>query len=135
MMGFQLIGGKTVHIKRSDTPDAAVFAIYGESLNELKLAYMSTGNGVGFELFQFIDPPFEERTTEFEYHCGGFFHVCVTDSNPEALTQKVLQEGGSRVGISVDLGAGISCRYVKDPWGNVVEILDTSFERLATALV
>jgi catechol 2,3-dioxygenase-like lactoylglutathione lyase family enzyme len=134
VMGFQLIGSKIVHIKRSEDPSAAIFSIYGSSLQEVKLAYMATGNGVGFEVFQFLDPGFKKLDAEFEYNRGGFFHICVTDSNPEALAETVAKEGGSRIGTTVDLGIA-HCLYVKDPWGNVIEILDMSFERLTTQLI
>lgn len=131
-MGFQIMGGKIAHIKRSESPDSPIFAIYGDSLQEVRLAYMATGNGVGFEVFQFINPGFEKRDQEFDYHRSGFFHICVTDPDPDTLVQKVLQAGGSRQGATVRLTGGVCCVYIKDPWGNVVEILDTSFDRLAT---
>lgn len=132
VFGFQIIGGKIQHVKRSEAPSAPVFAIYGESLNEVKIAYMATGNGVGFEVFEFIDPGFKKNAADFEYYRGGFFHICVTDANPDDLADKVVSRGGSRVGTTVKLEEIITCLYVKDPWGHVVEILDTSFERLAT---
>ena len=132
IMGFQVIGGKIKHVKRSETPDAPIFAIYGEALQEVKLAYMATGNGVGFEVFQFVDPLFKKNETDFEYNRGGFFHLCVTDADPEGLIGRIVSAGGSRVGKSVTLAGGVKCAYVKDPWGNVLEVLDTSFERLAT---
>lgn len=132
VMGFQVISGKIVHIKRSETPDAGIFAIYGESLQEVKIAYMATGNGVGFEVFEFVDPGFKKADVDFEYHRGGFFHVCVTDPDPAGLVDKIVGRGGTRVGSAVKLIGDITCVYVKDPWGHVVEILDTSFDRLAT---
>lgn len=131
-MGFQIIGGKIMHIKRAETPQAPIFAIYGDSLQEVKLAYMATGNGVGFEVFEFIKPGFKKTDVDFEYNRGGFFHICVTDSEPGVLADKVVSNGGSRQGSLVKLVGGVECVYVKDPWGNVVEILGTSFERLAT---
>lgn len=132
-MGFQVIGNRVFHIKRSENPSAPIFSIYGESLHEVKLAYMATGNGVGFEVFQFIDPAFKTNAVDFEYNRGGFFHICVTDPSPEALADRVVQNGGSRLGASVRVAGGsAACVYVKDPWGNVVEILDTSFDRMAT---
>jgi catechol 2,3-dioxygenase-like lactoylglutathione lyase family enzyme len=132
-MGFQLIGNKIHEIRRSETPDAAVFGIYPQSLNNVKIAYMSTGNGVGFEIFEFTNPSHTQPERSFEYNRGGFFHVCVTDHDPESLVERVVVEGGSRVGKLVRLVDGIKCVYVADPWGNILEILDTSFERLATA--
>ncbi|KAL3482648.1 Glyoxalase/Bleomycin resistance protein/Dihydroxybiphenyl dioxygenase [Aspergillus germanicus] len=134
ILNFQLIGNRIFHIKRSESPDAAIFAIYGASLNEVRLAYMATGNGVGFELFQFIDPPFRPRGHDFEYYYGGFFHICVTDDDPTALAERIVQAGGKRVhGDAVRVAGGAAvCQYVEDPWGNVVEILDMSFDRMAT---
>lgn len=132
ILGFQIIGGKIAHIKRSESPSAPIFTIYGESLQEVKLAYMSTGNGVGFEVFEFINPGFKNNEVDFEYNRGGFFHICVTDSQPDTLVGRILTSGGARVGESVTLAGGVKCVYVKDPWGHIVEILDTSFERLAT---
>lgn len=94
---------------------------------------MATGNGVGFEVFQFIDPDFKENAVNFEYNRGGFFHICVTDPSPDALADRIVQNGGSRQGTTVKVAGGAAiCVYVKDPWGNVVEILDTSFDRMAT---
>lgn len=130
-LGFQVIGGKIAHVKRSETPDAPIFAIYGDSLHEVKLAYMATGNGVGFEVFEFVDPAFRRNAVDFEYSRGGFFHVCVTDPHPAALVEKVVGAGGSRVGEGVTLTGGVSCVYVKDPWGNVLEVLDVSFDRMS----
>ncbi|KAF9887857.1 hypothetical protein FE257_009517 [Aspergillus nanangensis] len=128
-MGFQLIGTIT-HLKRSATPTAAIFQIYLANLNEVKIAYMTTGNGVGFEVFQFVDPA-PVASDSFEYNRCGFFHICVTDANPTKLAQTVIQAGGRQIGIMTNI-AGNECLYLADPWGNVVEVLSTSFERLAS---
>ena len=133
VMGFQLIGNKIHEIRRSETRDAPIFGIYPQSLNDVKIAYMSTGNGVGFEIFEFMNPSHTQPEKNFEYNRGGFFHVCVTDHDPESLVARVVEAGGSRVGKMVRAVDEIKCVYVADPWGNILEILDTSFERLATA--
>lgn len=133
VLGFQVIQDRIFHIKRSEDPSAPIFAIYGESLQEVKMAYMATGNGVGFEVFQFLDPAFKANTVDFEYNRGGFFHICVTDPEPDALADKIVREGGRRQGVTVKVAGGaVTCAYVKDPWGNIVEILDSSFDRMAT---
>ncbi|KAJ4345339.1 uncharacterized protein N0V89_011469 [Didymosphaeria variabile] len=128
VLGFKLLG-TIVHIKRSEMPDDGIFKIYPESLQEVKLAKMVTGNGVGFEIFEFINPKFEDANV-FEYHKRGFFHMCITDPNPEELAAKFVAEGGKRVGRTTDpSGKGeITCLYLADPWGNIVEVLDVGFE-------
>ncbi|KIW32590.1 uncharacterized protein PV07_04120 [Cladophialophora immunda] len=122
-LGFRLLG-KIAHIKRSTDPNAAIFAIYPPSLNEVKLAYMATGNGVGFEVFEFVDPKPVAAEREFHYERAGFFHVCVTDPDPDALADRVVSAGGKKVGQTVDPGnVGVKCLYLADPWGNIVEAL------------
>jgi len=134
IFGFQLIGNTIHHIKHSEAPDAVIFAIYPPSLKEVKIGYMATGNGVGFEVFEFVEPRSYTPKEDFDYTRGGaFFHICVTDADPDSLAEKVVKAGGKRIGVTVDpIGKGMKCLYVQDPWGNVVEILDISFERLAT---
>ena len=133
ILGFELMGNKIHHIKRSEAPDSPIFGIYPENLQEVKLAYMTTGNGVGFELFEFLDPKSYLSEQSFEYHRGGFFHICVTDKDPDALAARIVESGGKRIGKTVRLASGdVNCLYAADPWGNAIEILDISFERLAT---
>ncbi|KAI9146805.1 hypothetical protein HJFPF1_13373 [Paramyrothecium foliicola] len=132
VFGFQVIGGRILHIKRSEQPKSPIFAIYGESLNEVRMAYMSTGNGVGFEVFEFVDPTFKANDVDFEYNRAGFFHICLTDPHPNTLAETVVTNGGTRIGVTVQVARGnATCMYVKDPWGNVIEILDISFDQMA----
>ncbi|KAF9893010.1 hypothetical protein FE257_012421 [Aspergillus nanangensis] len=132
VFGFQLVGNQIIHIKRSERPDDPIFRIYPASLNEVHMAYMTTGNGVGFEIFEFVDPKVYLPESGFEYNRGGFFHVCVTDSEPDALAAKMVDAGGRRIGETVHPVKDVICLYAADPWGNVVEILDASFDRMAT---
>ena len=41
--------------RSSDGSDAPIFKIYGEKLNKVKIAWLSTGNSVGFEVFEFSE--------------------------------------------------------------------------------
>ncbi|KAM0546763.1 hypothetical protein ACHAPJ_010691 [Fusarium lateritium] len=128
VMGFQLLGD-IYHIKRSEHPNDAIFRIYPDSLQEVKLARMATGNGVGFEIFEFVNPRFK-AAKEFEYERAGVFHICVTDADPEGLVKKVEAEGGKKIGETVDPSgkSEITCLYLADPWGNVIEVIDVGFE-------
>lgn len=128
VLGFQLIG-EIVHIKRTENPNDPIFGIYPDTLQEVKLAKMATGNGVGFEIFEFINPQFKAAKT-FEYERAGFFHICVTDADPEGLARLCEAEGGKKIGKTVDpSGKGeIVCLYLADPWNNVIEVLDVGFE-------
>ncbi|KAI9166316.1 Satratoxin biosynthesis SC21 cluster protein [Paramyrothecium foliicola] len=113
ILGFKVIGGRIIHIKRSDNPSSPIFAIYGDSLNEVRTAYMATGNGVGFE--------------------GRILSYLRHRPVPGRLGGKGFEQWGSLFGVTVKVSnGGATCAYVKDPWGNVMEILDVSFDRMAT---
>ncbi|KAF6822427.1 hypothetical protein CPLU01_12041 [Colletotrichum plurivorum] len=132
VMGFHLLGGKIKHFKRSETGDNGIFKIYPASLQEVKLGFMATGNGVGFEVFEFVEPG-HQQPRDFHYNLGGFFHLCVTDANPDALLAKVISEGGSAVGEPITNSTSKSrCIYCKDPWGNVLELMNMSFDQMGT---
>ncbi|KAF2019822.1 dioxygenase superfamily protein [Aaosphaeria arxii CBS 175.79] len=138
LFGFQRINSAPITCDRSTSSENSIFRLYGTKLHKVKIAFLSAGNGVGFELFQFIDPPMTERADfEKDYPRGGFFHIAVTDPDPEALLAKVIQEGGKQIGETQEVpdpnsGEGVSQHtlYSQDPWGNVVEICSCSFEKL-----
>ncbi|KAF5227428.1 hypothetical protein FANTH_14771 [Fusarium anthophilum] len=112
VLGFELMG-KIQHFKRSEDskPFDVIFVSYPPTLNELKFAILTSGNGVGIEVFQFIDPPCKPRDEVFEFTRPGVFHICVTNQNPD----------------------GHKGIYTQDPWGNVVEIMSISQERVASS--
>ncbi|KAF2668107.1 Glyoxalase/Bleomycin resistance protein/Dihydroxybiphenyl dioxygenase [Microthyrium microscopicum] len=119
------------------SPSIPIFKIYGAALKEVRVAYMTSGNGVGIELFQFIDPVHEpkqpykhpEGDLPFDYPRSGFFHVALTVPSVEQAVERVKELGGKIVGEVVELGKN-KAAYIQDPWGNVFEMIDNSFECL-----
>ncbi|CAF0964393.1 unnamed protein product [Didymodactylos carnosus] len=107
--------------------------MYGPELKRLKLGHMSASNGVGFELFQFIDPSTERLnvTGGFEYRRAGLFHICVTDPEPEQLVQRIVASGGTQISPVVNVFPTeiYQAVYTLDPFGNLVEVMATSYER------
>ena len=52
------------------------------------MAFMSCGNGVGFEIFEFQDPAYQKaRDFANEFNHGGFFHIAVTVADPGMLIE------------------------------------------------
>ncbi|EXJ63557.1 uncharacterized protein A1O5_11318 [Cladophialophora psammophila CBS 110553] len=137
-LGFRrIIPNATMH--RTQDPDGIVFRVYGDDLHHVKVAYLGTGNQIGIEIFEFIDPNYRGGTTTSPtpfnpqaWTQGGFFHIAVTAPDPEALAMKVVQAGGKEFGQAVILPNGEQARYVQDPWGNVFEICSTDFDSLIT---
>jgi hypothetical protein len=172
-------------------PNIPIYKIYGPTLQTVKVAFLSTGNGVGFEIFEFIDPPHvrdpvactsnidtntntsptaqeipstqkqtegigsstlqkqndhrnehEHRHTEekqeekdelkFDYNRAGFFHIAITAPDVDAAISHAISHGAKQIGETVNVGVEGKQRaaYVSDPWGNVVEVVSCSFERL-----
>jgi catechol 2,3-dioxygenase-like lactoylglutathione lyase family enzyme len=133
LFGFRKLKNTPRCVNRSLDPDAPVFRVYDERLQQVKVAFLTTGNGIGFELFQFIDPPMSQRA-DFDYTRGGVFHIAITDSDPEELCRKVVAAGGKKIGETVvpatAKGENECTLYVADPWGYTLEICSCSFEKL-----
>lgn len=107
-----------------------IYGSAGASINEMKIALLTSDNSIGLELFEFVDPPIKHGA-EFDITRGGFFHICITDSDPKALAERVVKAGGSALGevCFVD-GVGDQAVYLQDPWGNSIEVLSCAFEEL-----
>jgi catechol 2,3-dioxygenase-like lactoylglutathione lyase family enzyme len=129
VFGFRRIRKDSV-TARTQAPDAAIFKIYGQQLKEVKIAYLSTGNSIGFELFQFVDPPYKKPEVDgFDFARGGLFHFAVTVADLDAAAKLIQEKGGKLIGEGVEV-YGEHALYAADPWGNVIECLTTSFETL-----
>jgi catechol 2,3-dioxygenase-like lactoylglutathione lyase family enzyme len=107
--------------------------IFGPTLGKFKICHMSSANGVGIELFQFIEPASQLRTevNNFEYWKTGYFHIALTEPNVEELADKIALTGGKRrtdIMESVP-GSGKKICFCEDPFGNVIEIYSHSYEQ------
>ena len=97
-----------------------VRAIFGPKLGRFKFCHMSSANGVGIELFQFIEPASQLRLQEntFEYWKTGYFHICLTEPNIEELTDKIASTGGKRRTDVMKMAPGSDKKlcFCKDPF-------------------
>jgi len=96
--------------------------IYGEKLQKVRIVFLSSGNGVGFELFEFADPPvkkpdLENWTLEEQYRRGGVFHICLTVPSPDEKCDECCRDGAVRIGKTVPGANGSTALYFRDPWG------------------
>jgi hypothetical protein len=71
--------------------------VLGPAFGQMRQAHLGTANGVGFELFQLISPPYERRVPSLEFWKNGFFHICVTDPNVQELVQRIGKNGGKQL--------------------------------------
>lgn len=101
----------------------------------MKIAYLSTGAGVGFEIFEFIDPPHKPTLHHFDFSQASLFHICITAPAVDVAVERVLAKGGRLIGEIVGVGKDLEgnmnkAAYVADPWGTVLEVLSCTFESL-----
>jgi len=115
--------------ERAETSDAPIFKIYGSTLQKVKIAWLTCGNDVGFEVFEFLEPKTTLPKDDFEYTRGGFFHIAITVPDPDETAKLVIESGGKQVGETISM-YGEKALYVQDPWGNVIECLSCSFQQL-----
>ena len=103
--------------------------VFGAGWNKLRIAHLSTADGIGIELFQFADnrPP----DSNLDYRTTGLFHFCIQDPDVEGLTERVVAAGGKqRMPIREYFPGEKPYRmvYVEDPFGIVFEIYSHGYE-------
>jgi catechol-2,3-dioxygenase len=120
-----------LHIKHDGSHIGEVFkGIFGDKFEEGYVCHLSTANGVGIELFQFVAPPSERAENNFQYWKTGVFHFCLVDPEIEALAARIEQLGGKQRSKVWPLfeGEPFKAVYCEDPWGNLIEIYSHSTE-------
>lgn len=103
--------------------------VFGPGWGKFRIAHMSTGDGIGIELFEF--PNNETPEDNFEFWKTGIFHYCVQDPDIEGLAEKIVAHGGrQRMQIREYYPGEKPYRmvYCEDPFGNLVEIYSHSYE-------
>lgn len=104
--------------------------ICGPRFGGMRIAHMVTGDGNGFELFEFLGPKPERREDTMEYWKNGFFHIGITVPDVEAKVAEIVAEGGLKRSEIWTLfpGEDVKVCYCEDPFGNVVEVLSHRYE-------
>ncbi|CAF1089881.1 unnamed protein product [Adineta steineri] len=138
VLGFTVISTATdIIVNNSTSMGILLGQMYGREMKHVKMGHMTGGNGIGLEFFQFIDPPTQRpnittnTNEQFEYTRAGFFHICVTDPNPESLVQQIVETGGKQLSpiLSIIPNEIYQAVYCLDPFGNLVEIMSASYEQ------
>jgi catechol 2,3-dioxygenase-like lactoylglutathione lyase family enzyme len=135
VFGFTVVNGPVEFEADDSSLGIAARDIHGPNFRKMRMVWLSSGNQVGFEMFEYIDPKAERRIDNFEYWKSGFFNICVTDPNIEELCKRISDSGGrqrSRIW-DVDPDKGYKIAFCEDPFGNVIEIYTHSYEQLVTS--
>jgi catechol 2,3-dioxygenase-like lactoylglutathione lyase family enzyme len=105
---------------------------FGSPFGGMQQAQLLAGNGVGIELFQFIQPVTPIGRTACEYWCTGPFHLCVGADDVARLAARVTAAGGRQRTAVRLVFAGEPYRwcYCEDPFGNILEIYSHGYAQV-----
>ena len=126
VLGFRLIFRRKLQY-RPEVPE--VREIFGPRFGAAHQAHLLSANGVGLELFQFLDPTVTAPDDNFRYWQTGVFHLCITDPDLDGLVARILVNGGKqRTKIWTFLpDRPYQLVYCEDPFGNIVEAFSHSY--------
>jgi len=130
VLGFYVIMEPTLVKEENETAIGQMcIDVFGEGWGTFKIAHLSTGDKIGFELFEFNESKNMKPT--FEPFRSGLFHFSIQDPDVEGLVKKIVDAGGKqRMPIREYYPGEKPYRmcYVEDPFGNVFEIYSHSYE-------
>ncbi|KAF2189030.1 hypothetical protein K469DRAFT_563946, partial [Zopfia rhizophila CBS 207.26] len=92
-------------------PNAPIFKTYDSKLHKVTVAWLGTGNSVGFGVFEFMNPPHQLKPN-FEYNRAGFFHIAATAPDVDAACKRAVEAGEGKEGETVDMGGGEKSMYL-----------------------
>jgi catechol 2,3-dioxygenase-like lactoylglutathione lyase family enzyme len=130
ILGFAVIKQPVKILVDDSLIGIALKDIHGPKLMKMRMAWLSSANQEGLEIFEYVEAKAERRTDNFEYWKSGFIHICVTDPDIEGLCKKIPESGGSQRSkiLEVVPDKGIRIAFCEDPFGNIIEIYDRSYE-------
>ncbi len=128
VFGFRCIMGPRV-MRPASAATAETGQILGPRFREAWQAHLLTANGVGLELFQFLEPATEPGSAEIEYWRQGLWHLCLTDRDVAGAAQRIVGAGGTQASPVTEFvpGRPYLLVYCRDPWGTTIEIMSHSY--------
>jgi catechol 2,3-dioxygenase-like lactoylglutathione lyase family enzyme len=113
----------------------ALRAMLGPRVRRFRVAHLNTGNGVGLQFFEFLEPRAEAPADPGAYWRMGLFHICVTAADIEGLARRVAERGGRASPVFRSIpGQPYGAAYCEDPWGNVIELNSHGYVETRTFL-
>ncbi|MET9295655.1 lactoylglutathione lyase family protein [Streptomyces sp. NPDC003077] len=128
-LGWYVIKPPT-RLEEDDSPVAVMCTdAFGSGWQHLRIAHLSTGDGIGFEMFEFRDNVTPDNL--LEYWKTGIFHFCVQDPDVEGLAERIIAAGGRQTMPVRHYYPGekpYRMVYCADPFGNPIEIYSHGYE-------
>lgn len=126
VFGFALIMGPRV------LEGGEAQAIFGPRFRTAYQAHLLSSNGLGIELFQFVDPPVEPAEPAMPYTRRGWFHLSVTVPDVPAAVGRVVAAGGTTINDPTAFVPGRPwlLSYCRDPWGTALELVSATYAEM-----
>lgn len=130
VLGFYVIMEPTLVKEENETAIGQMcIDVFGKGWGTFKIAHLSTGDKIGFEMFEFNESKNSKPT--FTPYQSGLSHFSIQDPDVEGLVKKIVDAGGKqRMPIRAYYPGEKPYRmcYVEDPFGTVFEIYSHSYE-------
>ena len=136
VLGFTVVGGPVEFILDDSQAGIALKDIHGPDLKKMRMIWMSSGNQIGFEIIEYLEPKTVRRQENFEYWKSGITHICITDPNVEDLCHKISETGGKQRSQVWEIvpTKGYKIAFCEDPFGNIIEIYSNDYEQTVTSV-
>ena len=129
VMGFYVLMQPSEVVEDDSAIGQMCTDVFGPGWNSLRIAHLSTADGIGIELFEFDGN--EAPEDNFQYRTHGTFHFAVQDPDVEGLLEKIVAAGGKqRMPVREYFPGEKPYRmvYVEDPFGIIFELYSHSYE-------
>jgi catechol 2,3-dioxygenase-like lactoylglutathione lyase family enzyme len=136
ILGFTTVNRTVEFVVDDSLAGMMLKDIYEPKLKKMKVAFLSSVIQIGFEIFESVVPKAERYSDNFEYWKPGFFHICITDPDIEGLRKRISDSGGKQRSKIWEIvpEKGYKIAFCEDPFGNIIEIFDHSYEQIITSL-
>jgi catechol 2,3-dioxygenase-like lactoylglutathione lyase family enzyme len=101
--------------------------VFGKQWRHMKLAHLADREGVGFELFEFVEPPVIPTEDGFDYWSIGVSHIALTVEDLPATVDRIITGGGRTRSEVHELPSRVRICYCSDPWGTTIELVTDSY--------
>lgn len=127
MFDWHLLNELTVEPEKANT----LVDLYGEEGLTIRLGFLGTQSTNVLEIFEFS--PKAEPASKTVWNRPGYTHIAISVSNVPALKKK-LEEKGAEFVSDVQFMGGAHWAFMRDPDGNLIELIDYHANRIPIAL-
>ncbi|QPH54619.1 lactoylglutathione lyase family protein [Pontivivens ytuae] len=129
VLGFYVIMQPSEAVEDDSAIGVMCTDVFGEGWGSLRIAHLSTADGIGIEIFEFPGNYAQDNNLDYKRH--GLFHFAVQDPDIEGLAARIVAAGGrQRMPVREYYPGEKPYRmvYVEDPFGIVFELYSHGYE-------